>query len=153
MGTTLAHRFLGMTALLLLPLFADTVYRTYGRWEPDGLLAAWVIHRYVDPRARFEAVPKGRRIEQKTAINTAGALFRRTGRETAYESTLRHFGIDDACTRRFIPVIRLLEMVPWKKVEDPSAVRFEKELRRRLEIQGMAGVFGYLDRQCIKETK
>ena len=158
MDKTLA-RWLAGSALGMSLAFPGThsdtaVYRTYSRWEPDGILAAWVIHRFVDPEAAFEAVPKGTKIEKGFSINTSRSVLKRTGRETAYEKALRYYHLKgDSCDRIFLPMIRVLELAPWKKTRSPELMTFEEALRHQVAKGGMSAAFSFLQSYCHQKRE
>ncbi len=141
-----------ISLILISPLQA-TVYKTYSQWEIDALFVAWLISRHVDKDAAFRVVPKGTSIEAKYAINTPNSRFRRSGRETAFESALRHYDIHNDCSDKLTPIIRVLEMAPWRKSEDMHILSFESDVVTRLKDGNISAVFEYIDNYCKGEGK
>ena len=133
--------------MLLSSLFASE-YKTYSRWEIDAVFVAWLISRHVDKNAEFHVVPKGTHIETKYAINTPNSRFRRSGRETAFESALRYYHIHNDCSDKLIPIVRVLEMAPWRKSENIHILKFESDAVRLLKDENLSAVFGYIDNYC-----
>ncbi len=144
---------LWLISLILLSSLYASIYKTYAQWEIDALFVAWLISRHVDKDAEFRVVPKGTSIEAKHAINTPNSRFRRSGRETAFESALRYYNIHNDCSNNLIPIIRLLEMAPWRKSEDLHILSFEKDVVTRLKDGNISAVFEYIDNYCKGEEK
>ena len=150
MGKTITKKLLiaGLIAMILLPSLYASVYKTYTRWEIDALFVAWVISRHVEPQAQFIVIPKGSDIEPPFAINTPKSRFRRSGRETAFESALRYYKIHTACTEKLTPIIRILELAPWRKSEDPKVLGFENDIHTILQESNISAAFDYIDHYC-----
>ncbi len=144
---------LWLISLMLLSSLHASVYKTYLQWEIDAVFVAWLISRHVDKDAEFHIVPKGTYIETKYAINTPNSKFRRSGRETAFESALRYYNIHNNCSDKLIPIIRVLEMAPWRKSEDIHILSFESDVVTLLKDENISVVFGYIDTYCKGEEK
>ena len=138
--------------LFLSPLNA-TVYKTYAQWEVDALFVAWLINRHVEKDSEFIIVKKGTLIEAKYAINTPNSRFRRSAKETAFESALREFNIRNSCTDTLTPIIRILELAPWRKSEYHHVLTFESDLVTRLKQQDISAAFDYIDSYCKENEK
>jgi len=144
---------LWLISLMLLSSLHAAIYKTYSRWEIDSLLVAWLISRYIDKDAAFRIVPKGTHIEAKYAINTPNSRFRRSGRETAFESALRYYNIHNYCSDKLTPIVRVLEMAPWRKSEDIYILRFESDIITRSKDENISALFEYIDNYCKGEEK
>lgn len=144
---------LWLTSLILLSSLHASVYKTYSQWEIDAVFVAWLISRHVDKDAAFRIVPKGTQIDKDFSINTPNSKFRRSGRETAFESALRHYNIHNDCTNKLVPLIRVLEMAPWRKSEDIHILSFESDVVKLLKEENLSAVFGYIDNYCKGEKK
>ncbi len=138
--------------LFLAPLNAS-VYKTYSQWEVDALFVAWLIKRYVEHDSEFVIVKKGTFIEKKLSINTPNSRFRRSAKETAFESALREFNIRNSCTDILTPIIRILELAPWRKSEYHHVLTFENSVVTRLKEQDISAAFNYIDRYCKENEK
>ena len=150
MGRTISKNILivGLIMMVLLPSLHASLYKTYTRWEIDALFVAWIISRHVEPEAQFIVVPKGSDIEPSHAINTPRSRFHRSGRETAFESALRYYKIHTSCTEKLTPIIRILEMAPWRKSEDPKVLNFEHDIHTILQKSDISTAFDYIDHYC-----
>jgi hypothetical protein len=129
------------------------VYKTYAQWEVDALLVAWLISRYVEKNSKFEVVEKGTYIEKRYAINTPNSKFRRSGKETAFESALRQLNIHNSCTNILTPIIRIIELAPWRKSEHIHVLAFESDVMVQLQQQDISAAFNYIDNYCRKNEK
>lgn len=144
---------LWLTFLMLVSSLPASVYKTYSQWEIDAVFVAWLISRHVDRDATFRIVPKSTQIDKNFSINTPNSKFRRSGKETAFESALRHYNIHNDCTNTLVPVIRVLEMAPWRKSEDIHILNFESHVVKLLKEKGLSDVFGYIDNYCKGKKK
>lgn len=119
--------------------------------ETDSLLVAYVIKTYVDDKARF-SVFEGSGPKQGTPINTPDSPYRRNARFTAFDSVTRQHNVENSCIDTIRPIVRLLEMTPWRKHEVPEALRFERDLAELLPVKpGVTSfneAFSFIDRYC-----
>lgn len=141
--------YLFMALSFSLSLNAST-YKTYTQWEVDALMSAWLISRFVESDAKFSIVKKGSIIDKEYAINTPNSKYRRGAKETAFESVLRQFSISDSCTKSLIPIIRVVELAPWRKSEYLYILNFENEIVDILNKDGIERAFIYIDNYCKK---
>ena len=140
--------------LLFSPVVLNAaIYKTYTQWETDALFVAWLIDRYVEKDSKFVVTEKGTFIEAKYAINTPNSRFRRSAKETAFESALRIFNIHNGCTDILIPIIRILELAPWRKSEYTHVLTFENDIMTRLKQQDISAAFDYIDSYCKENEK
>lgn len=140
-------------SLLCLSSLNASVYKTYSQWEIDALFVAWLINRHVDKESEFIIVEKGAFIEPEYAINTPDSRFRRGGKETAFESALRQLNIHTSCTDSLTPIIRIIELAPWRKAEYIHVLTFESDIITLLNKQDISAVFSYIDEYCKGEKK
>jgi len=129
--------------------------RTYSAWVPwqvDSVVTAWLLKRYVHPGALFENVPRGTILSPERALDTPASPYRRSGRHTAFEETLRIHKIHIACADKLGPIVRMLELASWRKSENPEAEKFELELNRLMPQGpakgGLDAAFSYIDQYC-----
>lgn len=131
-------------------------YKSYMPWETDSVFVAWLIKRHVDKDAVFSAINKPEKIEKKYAINTSYSSIRRSSRFTAFEVAARIFKVDNECVSKLRPIIRVLEMTPWRKHEDMRSYRFEEGIIALFPKQkgenSLERAFEYIDKYC-KDTK
>ena len=132
-------------------------FYSWSPWETDSVLTAWAIKRYVFQGAIFASVPKGETLEMAQAINTPDANYRRSGTKTAFEMAVYHHQLQFACLPTLKPLIRLLELAPWRKSTNSEAVKFEYHIKRLLPSQpqqhGLEPAFQYIDQYCQTHMK
>jgi len=138
--------------LTILSISLGTVYKNYYPFESDTILTAWLIKTYVDKNATFESVKKGSKLDKTLAINTPQSLFRRNARFTAYEVAKRYYKINDTCSNHLVRVIKVLEMMPWKKYEFENILAFEEGLvvhfPQKIGEANLSKVFHYINTYC-----
>jgi hypothetical protein len=136
------------TTLLLF----SSEYQSHYPYESDTILTSWLIKRYVDKDATFRSLPKSVKINKEHAINTPTSPFRRNARYTAYEMAKRHYNISDKCSDSLVRVIKVLEMMPWKKHEYEDILAFEEGLAPLFPQEtgetDLSKVFAYIDQYC-----
>jgi hypothetical protein len=134
---------------------AERVYTTWAPWQVDSALAAWAIKRYVDPGAQFESVVTGTRLAADRALDTPDSVYRRTAARTAFEEVVRVHGLEFNCAARLRRIVRVLELVRWRKAENPEAEAFELALNERLprtpQRGGLEAAFAYIESFCVSE--
>jgi hypothetical protein len=127
-------------------------YKSYVPWETDSIFVAWLIKRYVDKDAVFSTIQKPEKIEKEYAINTSNSSMRRSSRFTAFEAAARIHNINNECIEKLRPIIRVLEMTPWRKHEDMRSFRFEEGIVPLFPAesgeQSLEDVFNYIDKYC-----
>ena len=142
-----------VTSLVYLSPLHATVYQTQSRWEVDAVLVAWLINRHVETDSEFILVEKGTLIDAMHAINTPNSRFRRSAQETAFESALRQFNIHNSCSDVLTPMIRLIELAPWRMNEHSHAKMFERDILALSETQDISAAFEYIDSYCQNDKK
>lgn len=127
-------------------------YKTDRLWEIDSVLVAWLIKEHVDKEAIFSSIPRGERIEKKFSINTPYSPLRRNARYTAFDAAIRIYKVDSQCIDKIRPIIRVLEITPWRKHEYLEALKFEKALVPLLPSEPGEGnledAFSYINTFC-----
>jgi hypothetical protein len=86
------------------------LYSTGRIMEVDRVASAWLIKRYIDPKAEFLFFEDGRLITQGTAFDTPDARFSRTHNLATFEVLMRHFKVDDARVAAMAAAIHQLEI-------------------------------------------
>ena len=156
MGKTGVSKILILPFCLLLLGVAGNAYSAHYKtdrpWETDSILVAWLIKYYVDKDAVFSSIPPGERIEKEFSINTPYSPLRRDARHTAFDAAARIFDVNSECIDKIRPLIRILEMTPWRKHEHLEAMRFEKELALLFPVEPGKGnledAFSYINSYC-----
>ena len=61
----------------------------------DRIACAWLIKRFIDPKARFDFAPEGRVPPGAIPYDMAGVEFTHQGEDCSFETLIRRFGIRD----------------------------------------------------------
>jgi len=134
-------------------MFASaTQYQNHYPFESDTILTAWLIKTYVDKDATFKSFPKTVTVNKEVALNTPNAYFKRSAKYTAYEMAKRKYDISDTCSDSLVKVIKVLEMMPWKKHEFMEILHFEEGLvplfPKEVGDANLIHIFTYIDQYC-----
>jgi hypothetical protein len=83
----------------------DDLYVTWAGAEPDKGASMWLIKRYVSPNAEIRLIPVDTSPASGTAFDIPQARYRRTHRESTFESLLRDYPINDPIVEKcFVPL-------------------------------------------------
>lgn len=124
------HRRHGLTIPPSPPRYLGPhLYTTWNVLDPDRLAGMWLLHRFVDDRARFHFVAPFSQIVYGIPFDTPEAAIRRSGTRSVTEILLEqhHLGADS----QFAPLARmahLYEIIPWMLPADPKAQQFGQAL-------------------------
>ena len=144
-----------LLALVTVATAQGQTFSTWAPWESDSVATAWVLKRHVYPDATFQALPKGTPIED-LSLDVPSSPYRRTATATAFEAAIQQHHIQTPCVARLTPLLRLLELAPWRKSTNPEAEAFEAQLVPLLPVEptvgGLEQVFALLDTFCQEET-
>ena len=145
--------FIAFFCLILSNTALGQEYTLAWPLETDSVLVAWLVHNHIDPEAVFTLhSPRPESAKPATAINTADSPFRRSFRFTAFDEATRIHHLESPCISRLKPMVRLLEMTPWRKSEYPDALQFERKLSNRLPTNpdhlAFADAFAFIDSYC-----
>lgn len=138
--------------LSTIMLASATQYQNHYPFESDTILTAWLIKTYVDKDATFKSFPKSVTVKKEVALNTPNAYFRRNATYTAYEMAKRKYHISDTCSNSLVKIIKVLEMMPWKKQEFTTIMHFEEGLvplfPDKVGDANLTKVFNYINHYC-----
>ena len=130
-------------------------FSTWAPWESDSVATAWVLKRHVYPDATFQSLPRGTPIDG-LSLDVPTAPYHRTATATTFEAAIQRHNIQTPCVARLTPLLRLLELAPWRKSTNPEAEAFEARLVPLLPMEPTAGglekAFAVLDTFCQEET-
>lgn len=145
----------GVVVFLVLVLAGSAEaaeFSTWAPWEPDSAATAWLLSRHVDPEARFTAVERRLAVPPESGIDTPDALYRRGATSTTFDSAVKRHGIAAPCIARLAPILRTLELIPWRKAADPQAEDLEITLVPLLPKGpgegGLEQAFAFFDAFC-----
>ncbi len=97
---------------------------TYVTWEGieiDKCATAWLIKRFVDPKAEFVFVPKGEIVKTGVPLDIPQAEIRRRHNLSAYEFAMKKYGLKDPALKRIEKFIHSAEINYWQKQETEAA--------------------------------
>ncbi len=146
--------------IFILNIFISILYshqwQIHYPYEPDTILTAWLIKKNVDKNAKFTGYDRNITLNSKYSINSKNSKFRRNGRFTAYEVAKRFYNISNSCSNKYVNIIKILELMPWKKEEFYNVVKFENGVKPLIP-QGrgdlnLTKLFLFIDKYC-KELK
>ena len=81
----------------------------------DRLACAWLIRKFVDPRARFEFVASEASIRHGIPFDTFRAELGHHGEDCTFETMLKNFGLaEDAALRRLAEIIHAMDLADAK---------------------------------------
>lgn len=134
-------------------------YRINCPVEIDSLLVAWLIDRFVDHAAEFTLTTKDKINLDVTiiSINSSDSPYRRKARHTAFDTIVKESNIHNNCIEILQHYDRILEMMPWRKLEYPDALEFERTLKPLLPNQqngnGLQQSFAFIDQFCASKLQ
>jgi hypothetical protein len=144
-----------VVALVTVATAQGQTFSTWAPWETDSVAAAWVLKRQVYPDATFQSLPRGTAIEG-LALDVPTAPYHRTATSTTFEAAIEQHHLQTPCVARLTPLIRLLELAPWRKSTNPDAEAFEARLAPLLPLEptvgGLDKAFALLDTFCQEDT-
>jgi hypothetical protein len=99
--------------------FAGRIWMTRPRPGIDRAGSAWLITRFIDPKARFIFGMEPRRHPGALPFDMVDVEFSHQGEDCTFETLVKRFGITDK------PVLRMAEMIHDADVEDGKFQRHE----------------------------
>lgn len=99
--------------------FTGRTWLTRPRPEVDRVGSAWLIRRFIDPKARFVFANEPSRHPAALPFDMVGAEFSHHGDDCTFETLLKRFGLDEPALRR------LAEAVHEADLEDGRFPRTE----------------------------
>jgi hypothetical protein len=99
--------------------FANRTWLTRPRPEIDRVSSAWLIRRFIDPKARFVFAADVRKHPKAIPFDMVEGEFTHHGDDCTFETLVKRFGISDAAVRK------IAEMVHDADLEDGKYGRCE----------------------------
>lgn len=118
--------------MITLPLFAQERSNIYATWEPvelDTIASAWLIKRFINPKAEFKFYPKGEFITEGIAFDTPDAEFRRTQNQSTFESIVSKYKIGDPALVEIARIIHDIEINYWNKQLKGVSEKLENQVK------------------------
>ena len=117
----------------------DDLYVTWAGAEPDKGASMWLIKRYVSPNAEIRLIPVDTSPASGTAFDIPQARYRRTHRESTFESLLRDYPINDPFVEKIGQLMHDIEINLWRPKRFPESITIEAATKAIAE--------GYADHQ------
>lgn len=117
--------------------------RTFVTWEslePDKWSSIWLIKNHIDKNAIIEVHPTGDVLGEGTAFGIPNAAYKRSGKQSTFESLLIGFGQQDPTLKRLGEIITAIETTAWNAASDPFVYTVEQNFRRLQDRYGRAYV-------------
>jgi hypothetical protein len=96
--------------------------------EVDRVASAWLIKRYVDPKAEFIFFEDGRLITRGTAFDTPDARFSRTHNLSTFEVLMHRFSIDDPKVTDLAAAVHQIEINYWAGADNETAADLARQV-------------------------
>lgn len=143
-----------MGILLCQGLAQAGTFETWAPWEVDSVVSAWALRRFVDPQAVFVTRLKGSPVSARASIDTPDSDYKRGARSTAFDEVVRRNQAASPCLEKLAPIVRTLELSPWRKSADPLSEAFEQGLvpliPQGLGVASLEPAFAYIDAFCAR---
>ena len=99
--------------------FRAKIWLTRPRPEVDRVGSAWLIRRFIDPKAKFVFAVETAAFPDAIPFDMHGVEFSHHGNDCTFETLIKRFGIEDKAVRQ------IAEMVHDTDLEDGKFQRFE----------------------------
>jgi len=121
----------------------DSSAKTFVTWdslEPDKWSSIWLIKHHIDPAAVVEVYPTGDPLDSGIAFGVPEAVYKRSGRQSTFESLLLGFNQQDPVLKKLGSIITAIETTSWNSANDPLTHTVEQNFRRLQDRYGRAYV-------------
>ena len=130
---------------------SDHVYTTGTIIEVDRCASAWLIKRFVDPKANFKFVSDGELVAEGTAFDTPDAVLSRNHSQSTFEVIKAAYKITDSRIDQLAMHVHDIEINYWGKKKSKGSDKIAFELNKIIKDAkdshaAFAGCFEYLDR-------
>jgi len=111
--------------------FRGRVWVTRPDPKSDRLACAWLVRRYVDPKARFRFAPDPAKVPGAVAFDAPGAVFTHRGEDCTFEVLVNDFGIPGPGVALVAEVIHDIDVKDGKfaRGETPGFAKLLEGLR------------------------
>lgn len=124
------------TALFAEPAATIPASHLYITWEgsgPDKGASAWLIKKFIDPKAVFVVRKTGEPVNGGIAFDVPESPFRRTHYHGTYEALLRAYKIENSTLEKMRKIIHDLEVNAWRSPvasETPAVQEMVTDIQR-----------------------
>ena len=85
--------------------FAGRTWLTRARPEIDRVGSAWLIRKFLDPKARFVFAADRRRHPDALPFDMLEVEFTHHGEDCTFETLVKHFGINDKSVQKIAEIV------------------------------------------------
>lgn len=133
------------------PMKTSHLYVSWETREFDKCVAAWLIKRFVDPKAEFKLVPKDTVITEGTPFDVPGAAWSRQHRKCTSQCVLATMPKTDPAIEEIVTMAARIELNFWQLDHWPETqAHFHESLRLFKETEDSLACLDkmnlYLDR-------
>lgn len=94
--------------------FAGRTWLTRPRPEIDRVGSAWLIRRFIDPKARFVFASDAAEHPDALPFDMAGVEFSHHGENCTFETLVKRFGLDEPALRRIAEMVHVADLEDGK---------------------------------------
>lgn len=94
--------------------FRNKTWTTRKNIHIDRICSAWLIRRFIDPRAKFVFAPENRLPKDAIPFDVFGAEFSHHGEDCTFETLLKSFSIRDKALKTIAEVIHDIDLKDHK---------------------------------------
>jgi len=116
------------SALLSPKRFVGKTWLTRPRPEIDRAGSAWLISRFIDPKARFVFGNDARRFPGAIAYDMVNVEFSHHGEDCTFETLVERFGITDPAVRQIAEMVHETDLED-AKFQRPECVGIDRALK------------------------
>jgi hypothetical protein len=109
---------------------ASHLYSTGSILEFDRCASAWLIKRFIDPKAEFKFFPDGEFIKEGIAFDTPDAGLFRTHSRATFEVIMEKYGIKDQKIVQLAEYIHDIEINFWGKKQNQESLKIDTEINQ-----------------------
>jgi len=111
--------------------FRGRVWATRPDPKSDRLACAWLVRRFIDPKARFRFEPDPRKVSGAVAFDAPGAVFTHRGEDCTFEVLVKAFGVSEPGVAFVAEIIHDIDVKDGKfgRLETPGFAKLLEGLR------------------------
>lgn len=122
----------GCLLLVLASAARAELWVTWTGVEPDTCGSAWLIKRFIDPKAEFAFAERGEPTTVGTPFDTAYAQYRRYHNLSTYESLLKAFAVNDPAAVEIGRIMHDIEVNLWDRKQHPESLDVQEKMRANI---------------------
>lgn len=123
-------------AVMAMVAVPSKTFVTWDSLEPDKWSSIWLLKNHIDPDAVIEVHPTGDLLGQGIAFGVPQATYKRSARQSTFESLLVGFDQRDPTLKHLGQIITAIETTAWNVAGDPLVYTVEQNFRRLQDRYG-----------------